>query len=143
MMSTTALLLTLSLAFLVIAAHARPLSSGDLGRPVNRRPPPPKAAPPIRPIASNLHNDKPSPPESQLKATNSPDNGKIKKRSPPPPPAASKSPTHSENTASPCVAANPCGGSSFIAMVTDELARPKHLPPPRPKVAPPTYIMME
>lgn len=115
----------------------------EYGRPVKSPPPSPKSSPPTKQITSVNGNYEPSVSESQLSATNSPDNGKIKKRSPPPPPAISKSPTHSENTASPCVAANPCGGSTFIAMVTDELARPKHLPPPRPKVAPPTYIMME
>ncbi|KAK9229702.1 hypothetical protein WN944_022666 [Citrus x changshan-huyou] len=143
MMSAAALFLTV-LAFLAIAAQARTLSSDDswhnkismaieYGRAVKSPPPSPKSSPPTKHITSVNGNYEPSVSESQLSATNSPDNGKIKKRSPPPPPASSISPTQSENTASPF--------STMITMVThddQDYGRTRSSPPPSPKPAPPT-----
>lgn len=121
----------------------------EYGRALGTPPPSQKSEPPSKQITNNFGKDvftttnyerarmspppspKQSPPESQLQKP---------RVLPPPPPASSKPSTESENTASPCVTANPCSSSTLIVMVTDQdYGRTTKTPPPSPKASPPTH----
>ncbi|KAK9232567.1 hypothetical protein WN943_022815 [Citrus x changshan-huyou] len=161
MSASTIALFFASLAFIAIATKARTFSSDEswhnkisifieYGRALGTPPPSPKSEPLSKQITNNFGKDvftttnyerarmspppspKQSPPESQLQKP---------RVLPPPPPASSKPPTESENTASPCVTANPCSSSStLIVMVTDQdYGRTTKTPPPSPKASPPTH----